>query len=119
LVVAGLIYVLVALTAAMVVDPARLAESDGPLLEVVRVGAPAVPPALFAGIALFALPNSALINMVMASRLVYGMADRGLVPRVFARLLPGRRTPWAAASSTTTSAPPPCSRCSGRSQPRR
>jgi amino acid transporter len=119
LVVAGLIYVLVALTAAMVVDPARLAESDGPLLEVVRVGAPAVPPALFAGIALFALANSALINMVMASRLVYGMADRGLVPRVFARLLPGRRTPWATASSTTTSAPPPCSRCSGRSQPRR
>ena len=30
LVVAGLIYVLVALTAAMVVDPSRLAESDGP-----------------------------------------------------------------------------------------
>ena len=101
LVVAGVIYVLVALTASMVVDTARLAGSDGPLLEVVRVGAPAVPPTLFAGIALFAVANSALINMVMASRLVYGMADRGLVPRVFARLLPGRRTPWAAIAFTT------------------
>ena len=101
LVVAGLIYVLVALTASMVVDTARLAGSDGPLLEVVRVGAPSVPPTLFAGIALFAVANSALINMVMASRLVYGMADRGLVPRVFGRLLPGRRTPWAAIAFTT------------------
>ncbi|MEJ7717704.1 MAG: APC family permease [Thermoleophilaceae bacterium] len=101
LVVAGVIYVLVALTASMVVDTARLAGSDGPLLEVVRVGAPRCPPTLFAGIALFAVANSALINMVMASRLVYGMADRGLVPRVFARLLPGRRTPWAAIAFTT------------------
>ena len=99
--VAGLIYVLVALTAAMVVDPARLAESDGPLLEVVRVGAPAVPPALFAGIALFALANSALINMVMASRLVFGMATEGSCRACSRGCCPGRRTPWAAVAFTT------------------
>jgi amino acid transporter len=56
---------------------------------------------IFAAIALFALANSALINLVMASRLVYGMADRGLLPRLFGRLLPGRRTPWAAIAFTT------------------
>ena len=98
---AGVIYVLVALTATMVVETPRLAASDGPLLEVVRAGPLAVPLPLFAGIALFALANSALINMIMASRLVYGLADRGLVPRVFGRLLTGRRTPWVAIVFTT------------------
>jgi amino acid transporter len=44
LVAAGVIYVLVAFTASMVVDTGRLAESSGPLLEVVRVGPLAVPP---------------------------------------------------------------------------
>ena len=29
--------------------------------------------------------NSALINMIMASRIVYGMADQGIVARVFSR----------------------------------
>lgn len=95
LAVAGLIYVLVALVASMVVDTARLASSTGPLLEVVRAEPLAVPPQLFAGAALFALANGALINMVMASRLVYGMADRGHLPRFLGRVLLGRRTPWA------------------------
>ena len=34
-------------------------------------------PKVFAAIALFALTNGALINLIMASRLVYGMAQRG------------------------------------------
>ena len=36
-----------------------------------------------------------LINMLMASRLLYGMAQRGVLPGVFGRLGP-RRTPWVA-----------------------
>ncbi len=43
---------------------------------------------LFAFIALMAVANSALINMIMASRIVYGMADQGIVARLFARTLP-------------------------------
>ena len=31
----------------------------------------------------------------MASRLVYGMAQQGVIPRPFGRVLPVRRTPWA------------------------
>jgi amino acid transporter len=40
--------------------------------------------------------NSALINMLMASRLLYGMSNERILPRVFGRVHHGRRTPWVA-----------------------
>ncbi len=101
LAIAGVIYLLVTLTASMVVPTADLSGSDGPLLEVVRQGPLDVPLKLFSGIALLAVANGALINMIMASRLVYGMARRGIVPRAFERVLPSRRTPHLAIAFTT------------------
>jgi basic amino acid/polyamine antiporter, APA family len=79
----------------MAVPTDKLAESDGPLLEVVQLGPLAVSTEVFSAIALFALINGALINLVMASRLIYGMAQQGVIPRPFGRVLEGRRTPWA------------------------
>lgn len=99
--VAGIIYMLVTLTATMVVATGQLSGSDAPLLEVVKEGPLPVPLTLFSAIALFAVSNGALINMIMASRLVYGMANQNIVPPVFGRVLPGRRTPWAAILFTT------------------
>jgi amino acid transporter len=101
LAVAGLIYLLVTLTASYVVPTGQLSGSDAPLLEVVEVGPLGVPTKLFAFIALMAVANSALINMIMASRIVYGMAEQGIVSRVFARVLPARRTPVAGIAFTT------------------
>jgi amino acid transporter len=37
-----------------------------------------------------------LINMIMASRLIYGMAQQGIVPRGMGRVHGERRTPWVA-----------------------
>ena len=51
---------------------------------------------VFAAIALFALTNGALINLIMASRLVYGMSREGIVPKALGRVHPGRRTPYVA-----------------------
>jgi basic amino acid/polyamine antiporter, APA family len=79
----------------------QLAESSGPLLEVVRQGPLGLSTTMFSVIALFALANGALINMIMASRLVYGMAEERIVPGMFGRLLPQRRTPWFAIVFTT------------------
>ena len=98
---AGIIYLLVTFTAAMVVPVERLAGSSGPLLEVVEASPFGVPTWLFALIALFALSNGALINMIMTSRLVYGMGDQRVMPSVFARVHPLRRTPWVAILFTT------------------
>jgi len=89
------------MTASAVVPTQQLADSDGPLLEVVKQGPLAVPTTLFSAIALFALFNGALINMIMASRLVYGMAEEGIVPSVLGRVSPQRRTPLPAIVFTT------------------
>lgn len=96
LVVAALIYMAVAFTATMLVDTETLVSSSGPLLEVVKVAGLAFPPKLFAAIALLAVGNTALINMLMASRLVYGMARQKIIPSFFGTVHHGRSTPWIA-----------------------
>ncbi|MER5550129.1 APC family permease [Streptomyces sp. NPDC002793] len=93
--VTGTVYVLVALVSSLLVDSRTLEGSSGPLLEVVKAGGVGFPPELFALIALFAVTNSALINIMMASRLCYGMANERILPRAMGRVLAGRRTPWA------------------------
>ena len=57
--------------------------------------------ALLPFISMFAVANSALINMLMASRLIYGMSRQGVLPPVLGRVLPRRRTPYAAVIFTT------------------
>jgi amino acid transporter len=99
--IAGVIYMLVTLSASAVVPTADLAASDGPLLEVVEQGPLGISTELFSAIALLAVANGALINMIMASRLVYGMSRERVVPGVFGRVLPERRTPWVAIVFTT------------------
>ncbi|MBD7996379.1 APC family permease [Arthrobacter sp. Sa2CUA1] len=91
---AGLVYLLIALSAVIVLPPAELADSTGPLLDVVAASGVGVPPWLFSLIALIAIANGALLFMVMASRVGYGLAEAELLPRAFSRVLPGRRTPW-------------------------
>jgi len=100
LVTAGVVYVLVGVAAVAVVDPETLAGSTGPLLEVVNA-ADIVPERVFAVVALIAVANGALLTMIMASRLTYGMASQGLLPPVLAKVLPGRKTPWVAIVLTT------------------
>ncbi|MGA5317578.1 APC family permease [Streptomyces pseudogriseolus] len=97
---AGAVYVLVGLAASAAVPTAQLAGSSGPLLEVVKE-AGGVPPKLFSAIALVAVANGALLTGIMSSRLAYGMAKDGLLPGTLTKVLPGRRTPWAAIAVTT------------------
>ncbi len=101
LLIAGAVYLLVTIGASMVVPTNDLTGSSGPLLEVVKQGPLGIPEKLFSAIGLIALSNGALINMIMASRLLYGMAQENVVPRPFAAVLPERRTPWIAIAFTT------------------
>ena len=101
LAIAGALYLLVTIGASMVVPTDDLAKSDAALLEVIRQGPLDIPEKLFSAIGLLALSNGALINMIMASRLLYGMAEEDVVPRPFSQVLPERRTPWFAIAFTT------------------
>jgi amino acid transporter len=96
------VYVLVSIVAVAIVPVGELAGNDTPLVTVVQTAAPDFPiSSLIPFISLFAVANSALINMMMASRLIYGMSKQNVLPPVFARVLPKRRTPWTAIILTT------------------
>ena len=101
LAVAGAIYIAVTVLASMAVPTGTLSGSSGPLKEVAQVGPLAVDPKVLSAIALFALANGALINMVMASRLLYGMSNEGILPRAFGKVHGGRHTPLVAIVATT------------------
>ena len=102
LTITGIIYVLVSVVSVALVPVGTLAESDTPLVEVVTVGAPGLPIGdILPFISMFAVANSALINMLMASRLIYGMAKQRVLPPVLGKVHPTRRTPWVAIAFTT------------------
>lgn len=98
---AGLIYLIIAFIASMVTPIGQLAGSEVALLEVVRTGLPAFPGWLFAIIACVAITNTCLVALITNSRIMYGMAREGTVPRIFARTHRSRRTPWIAIVFTT------------------
>jgi amino acid transporter len=101
LAVAGVVYLLIAVVSALVIEPGDLAGSTSPLLDVVAATGIGLPPWVFSAIALVAVANGALLTMIMSSRMAYGMADEGLLPHPLTRVLPNRRTPWLAIVLTT------------------
>ena len=103
LALAGLIYLVVSFLASAVVPTAELADknNNGPLLSVVTRGPLAIAPRIFSFIALIAITNTALLNMIMASRVIYGMANQGVVPSALGATHSTRRTPYVAIIFTT------------------
>ncbi|PPG11905.1 amino acid permease, partial [Rathayibacter sp. AY1E8] len=100
--ITAVVYVLVSTLAVAIVPVGELAGNDTPLVTVVEAAAPDFPiSTLLPFISLFAVANSALINMMMASRLLYGMSRQGVLPPFLQNVLRGRRTPWAAILFTT------------------
>ncbi|MDO4916009.1 MAG: APC family permease [Rothia sp. (in: high G+C Gram-positive bacteria)] len=104
LVTAGVMYALVGTASSIAVDPKTLGESSGPLSAVIAATGVGVPAWLFSLIALIAVANGCLLTMIMASRLVYGMAQQGTLPAGLGRVLVHRGTPWAAIVLTTACA---------------
>ncbi|WP_375176031.1 APC family permease [Pseudooceanicola sp.] len=94
--IAALLYLLVSIVAISIVPVEDLAEGDTPLLKVVEVGAPSFPPWFFGLITMIAVGNSALINLLMASRLVYGMSEQKVLPPVLGKVNEARQTPTTA-----------------------
>lgn len=99
--IAAVLYVLVSIVAISIVPVEELAEGDTPLLKVVEAGAPGFPPWIFGLITMIAVGNSALINLLMASRLVYGMSQEGVLPSMLGKVNRHRQTPITAILFTT------------------
>ncbi len=94
------IYLVVALACVLAVAPAELAESDAPLALVFERSS-GRSAAVLSAIAATAMLNGALIQVIMASRILFGLSDDGRLPPVFARVHPRTRTPVLATLSVT------------------
>ncbi len=95
---ATLIYMAVAVTAVSVLPWRELAASPAPLMEVAKRAAPwftGIGP-VYLFITLFSIGNTALLNYLMGSRLIYGMSRQGLLPSLLGKVHPVRRTPHIA-----------------------
>ena len=92
LAVTTVLYVVIAAIAAAAPDRAAIADSEAPLADLFAglTGLPAAPISVIAAVAMI---NGVLVQVLMASRLTYGMANQGLLPAWFAAVSPRRRTP--------------------------
>jgi len=90
--VATLLYMLIALVAVSLLAPKELAASDAPLALVYQQ-ATGKAPVFISLISLAAVINGALIQIVMASRVLYGMASQNWLPDWLATVNPYTRTP--------------------------
>ena len=86
------IYILVALTAVLGLPPEILSQSKAPLATLIEA-AGSYSPVSIGLISLVAVVNGALIQIIMASRVVYGMAQQHVAPATFAVVNPKTRTP--------------------------
>ena len=89
--VSAIIYVLLTMVAVLVVAPVALGESDAPLA-VVCQAVPGCAPTFISLIGLTVI-NGALVQIIMASRIFFGMGRNGWLPEFFAQVDPIRRTP--------------------------
>ena len=95
LAVTTLIYILVSAIAVTTVPVGDLIDSPAPLALVFErtTGWNAE---ILSGIAILAVLNGALIQIIMGSRILYGLAKQGWLPAFLASVHAGRRTPVAA-----------------------
>ena len=97
--VATVLYISISVTAVSVVSYHELSDTKthgAALAQITHKAAPWLSPWVFTAITLFAVGNTALINYIMGSRLVYGMSRQGLLPAPLGKVHPGRRTPHVA-----------------------
>lgn len=97
LIVATTLYLAIAVVAVLQVPVEELAGSGAPLA-LVYERATGQPPVFIGLISLAAVINGALIQIIMASRVLYGMASQGWLPEVLASVHPTTRTPLVATS---------------------
>lgn len=98
LLVATVLYVATSVAVLLSVPIDALAASAAPLA-LVFVAAPAGVQLGFTAIAVVATVNGVLIQMIMVSRVIFGMADRGRLPAALARLSARTQTPTVATAA--------------------
>lgn len=100
LVVTSVFYFVVAVVSILAMAPAELARTDAPLAELYR-HVTGHRPLVITIISLVSVLNGALIQIIMASRVLYGMSRQGWLPPRLGRVNARTRTPLLATGLVT------------------
>jgi len=92
IVISSVLYVSVAVIAVLALPPDQLGLSDAPMAEIIAHRT-SIPPEFISAISLVAIVNGALIQIIMATRVLYGMSRHGNTSGIFQRVHPKTRTP--------------------------
>jgi amino acid transporter len=92
LLITTVLYVLIGLAAVLAVAPEKLAESQTPLALLVSQQGPAAR-IMMVIVSMLAGANGALVQIVMSSRVAYGMSGQRMGPRILATVHPKFQTP--------------------------
>ncbi len=90
--VTALLYFSVSTVSILTVSPAELGASDAPLA-LIYERATGSNPYIISAIGIVAVVNGALIQIIMASRVLYGLSSRGMLIRALARVNAKTQTP--------------------------
>jgi len=95
LITSTLLYGAVAIIAVLTLPLPDLANSDAPLALIIERNS-SIPPEIMAAISIIAIINGALIQIIMVSRVMYGMAGQKMAPQILGAVHPRTRTPLIA-----------------------
>lgn len=98
LIIATLLYVLVATTAVLTLPAGQLAASHAPLVDLIGSG-DLRDETIIAVISSIAVIDGALIQIIKSSRILYGMSRQKLLPPLFGQVHAIRRTPLVATAT--------------------
>lgn len=89
------LYVLTSIAALALLEPDQLASTDAALATAAKAHSKNIAKIL-SGIALFSTANTALIALLGASRILYGMSKAKALPLTLSKISEARSTPWMA-----------------------
>jgi basic amino acid/polyamine antiporter, APA family len=95
LITSTLLYGAVAIVAILTLPLSDLANSNAPLVLIIEQNS-SIPAEFMAAISIIAIINGALIQIIMVSRVLYGMASRKLAPKILGAVHPKTHTPLKA-----------------------
>lgn len=95
IIASSVLYVAIAIVAVLAISPDELGKSDAPMADIIAQRT-SLSPLIISIISLVAIVNGALIQIIMATRVLYGMSRQGNSLKLFQQVHPVTRTPlWS------------------------
>ena len=95
LLMASVLYIVIALAAVLSLPPDILSQSDSPMVSLIQNHNPQLATTLGI-ISLIAIINGVLVQVIMGSRILYGMANQHFISKLFSRVSAKTQTPTTA-----------------------